>query len=204
LQIDFEKSSVDNVGSVWQDSTGTGTANFKANLAYAYAGVNPPPVDVFHITGTAEHQNLATGGQITVTGANHSYVSEVDQLTSDANQGSAPVVSIGDESGNLYTMAKITGDPTAVSNVLAESFNNGAGDAEAAHLHAIYDAQFGPGGFNFLNVTPNFAGAKVVNWDLATNTGATVDQLAVVPEPATMSLLGFGALGLLARRRRNA
>jgi len=199
----FEMSSPDNKASVYITNSGTG--NTVATLA--------PPVtidliggaaDVFKITGTAEHTNLATGGAITVTGSNHLYVSEVDQLTADANQGSAPVVSIGDESGNLYTMAKISGDSAAVAAVLAEAFNNGAGDAQAARLHQLYDSQFGPGGFNFLNVTPNFGGAKVVNWDFATNTGATVDQLAVVPEPATMSLLGLGALGLLARRRRNA
>ena len=70
--------------------------------------------------------------------------------------------------------------------------------------YMLYDSQFGGGGFNLLYTQPNFAGAKVINWDFATNTGAVIDQLAVVPEPASMTLLGLGGLGVLARRRRNA
>jgi len=50
---------------------------------------------------------------ITVTGSNHGYVSEVDALTSDANNGTASVQTIGDEAGTLFVMAKVTGDAAA-------------------------------------------------------------------------------------------
>jgi len=200
--IKFERTSVDNVASVWQDSSGTGTANFKADLKYVG---DVSAQDVFTVAGTAAGTPRATDGKIVVTGSNNKYSSEVDALTSDANSGTASVQTIGDEAGNLYVMAKITGDATAVGNILSQ-FNNAAADGEAAHLHQLYDSQFDGGSFNLLYRTANFAGAKNVNWDFSAgpNAGAVVDQLAVVPEPATMSLLGLGALGLLARRRRNA
>jgi len=194
-----DMTSVDTKASVYV--TNSGTANVIVPVQAVAVDIGGGTAAIL-ISGTLDHANVATGGAITVTGANHLYSSEVDQLTADTNQGSAPVQTIGDESGNLYTMAKITGDAAAVAAALGDASNNGAGDAQAAELHRVYDGLFGPGGFNFLNVTPNFAGAKVVNFALPT--GAIADQLAVVPEPATMSLLGLGALGLLARRRRNA
>jgi len=138
-----------------------------------------------------------------VTGSNNKYVSEVDQLVADSNAGTAPVQTIGDEAGTLYVMALVTGTASDVSAVVSQ-FNNGASSSEAASLHANYDAQFGPNGFNLLFSIPNFAGAKNINWNFAANTGALVNELAIVPEPGTISLLGLGALGLLARRRRNA
>jgi hypothetical protein len=188
-------------------TSNTGTANGIAQVQTAsidLIGGGPP--DTFHVDGTPAvgTQNQATGGFIQVTGANHSYRSEVDQLLDPSmNTGNAPVQTIGDEAGGLYVMAKVTGDAAAVAAVLTE-FNNASGDSQAPLLHANYDSLFGAGGFNLLYRQDNFAGAKVVNWGFTTNTGATIDQLAVVPEPATMGLLAFAGMGLLARRRRNA
>jgi hypothetical protein len=199
----WQTGSVDNKASVYDDRSGTESIIAVLNLV-----VDPPPPggNVFRIVGSSTHPNLATGNQITVTGSNGLYVSEVDQLTADANTGGAPVVSIGDEAGSLFVMAKISGTAADVAAILADAaLNNASGDPEAARLHALYDSQFGAGGFNLLLKTPNFAGAKVVDWDFtAGNPGAVVDQLAVVPEPATMGLMAVAGVGLLARRRRKA
>lgn len=198
----FDTASVDNKASVYSANGGS-TASTVAQVVLRFVSLTPVcEPDSLTVTGTAQHANQAVGGSIVVSGANHLYSSEVDQLIDpSAATGSAPVQTIGDEAGNLYVMAKVSGDAAAVSQVLAE-FNNASIDPEAPRLHALYDSQFGPGGFNLLYITPNFAGPKVVNWDFSFNPGAVIDQLAVVPEPEILVTGVVVTLLSLCRRRR--
>jgi hypothetical protein len=202
----FETGSVDSKASVYVSNT-TGTQNVIAQLVYDTRdlGVTVTP-DYVALNGPVKGANQAVGGGITVTGSNGGYTSEVDQLLNPSmNTGNAPIQSIGDEAGNVYVMAKLAGSAADITTLLNTLTNDvGAADSQFALLHSAYDTQFGAGGFNALFKFANTAGPKTFNWEFGTTTGVTVDQLAAVPEPATFGLLGLGALGLLARRRRNA
>jgi hypothetical protein len=148
--------------------------------------------------------NQAVGGAIAVSGANNSYVSEVDQLLDPSvSWGSAPIQTIGDEAGNVYVMAKLSGSAADIATLLGQLVSDvDATDSQFAPLHASYDSAFGAGGFNVLFKFPNMAGSKVFNWDFSFAPQVTIDQLAVVPEPATMGWMAFAGMGLLAGRRR--
>jgi len=203
----IEQLSVNTKASVWKVSHPNNTENDIATLQFAFrdlAGGGPAT----SLTGVVSNPNQAVGGSIAVTGNNNGYVSEVDQLLDPSvNKGSAPIVTIGDEAGSIYVMAKLNGTAADIATFLAANNTDvDSSDPQFALLHGAYDSKFGGGGFNALFKFPTIAGAKVFNWDFSgtTTPNLTVDQLAVVPEPATMSLLCLGALGLLARRRRNA
>ena len=58
------------------------------------------------------------------------------------------------------------------------------------HESLTFVANAASGTFTFLNTSP--AGDNTVD----------IDQVSITPEPASLGLLGFGAVGLLARRRR--
>jgi len=205
----FDLGSVNTKASVWKLSHPNNTENDIASIQTIVRDFTAPPPggnDTVSLNGTTKGTNQAVGGSIAVSGANNSYVSEVDQLLSPSvNTGNAPIQAIGDEAGNVYVMAKLVGSAADIATLLGNLTNDvDATDSQFAPLHANYDAAFGGGGFNALFKFGNVAGPKTFNWEFASTTGVTVDQLAAVPEPATISLLGLGALGLLARRRRNA
>jgi len=199
----WDTASVDNTASVYVNNQGI--ANVKLVPVLKIVGV-PGGVDSVNLNGALKGTNQAVGGSIAVTGNNGSYVSEVDQLLDPSvNTGNAPIASIGDEAGSVYVMAKLNGSAADIATLLGNLTNDvDSSDGQFAALHSAYDSQFGAGGFNALFKFPNVAGAKTFNYEFAQTTGVTVDQLAAVPEPTTISLLGLGALGLLARRRRTA
>jgi hypothetical protein len=201
---DFDKLSVDSKASVYLNTSGT--ANTVATLQYAYrALLFIDNFTRFSLDPTGTFTNQAIGGSIAVTGANNSYVSEVDQLVVNSVTGSAPIATIGSEAGNIYVMAKLTGTQAQIDAFLNDPgviADVGAGDSQFAPLHAAYDAQFGGGGFNALFKFPSTAGVRTINWD-TDGIGVTVDQLAVVPEPACIGIVGCVTI-LLSRRRNRA
>lgn len=116
-------------------------------------------------------------------------------------------------------------EPFVLAMTYQESLMAGLGEAEAARSGFIYlgwdnngkwtnavNGNFG-GSANFDGVgpVPQFGGdvsAMLGHWgvDINSNTVWAVlnhnSKFAVLPEPATFGLLGLGAMGLLARRRR--
>jgi len=201
--VKFDRASVDNKASVWDDRSGI--ENVIAQLVMVDV---PPPAHSFTLDATGtKGTNQAVGGSIAVTGSNNKYSSEVDQLLNPSTDvGNAPIATINGEPGAIYVMAKLTGSAADIATLLGELTTDVDNtDSQFAALHGNYDGAFGAGGFNALFRFPNDAAAanRTINWDLS-GSGVTVDQLAAVPEPATISLLGLGALGLLARRRRTA
>lgn len=179
------------------------------NLVVQYrdwAGTTVTPATAV-LGGTSTNTITPVGGNIAVSGSNGHYVSEVDPLSDPSlTKGSAPIVGIGDEAGFIYVMAKLNGTPAEIAAALASSTTDidaTSGDANFAALHAAYDSQFTGGSFNALFKMPNITGAKVFNYDFSGFPTVTFDQLAAVPEPATMGLMAFAGMGLLARRRRN-
>jgi hypothetical protein len=201
----IDVSSVNTKASVWKLDHPNGTENEIATLQFAVRDYLI--VDCFDhvaLNGPLSGTNQAVGGFISVSGANGSYVSEVDQLLEPSmSTGNAPIQTIGDEQGNIYVMAKLTGTAADIAAVLGTMNEDvDATDPQFARLHQLYDAQFSAGGFNALFKFPNVAGAKAFNWALAggSHGPVAVDQLAVVPEPA-MALLAMSAAVMLRRRR---
>jgi hypothetical protein len=203
----FETTSVDNKASVFVNRSGI--ANTVATLAYSTRSLIADGGlcgggfgATATLNGTPLHTNQAVNGFIAVSGANNKYVSEVDPLLEPSvNVGSAPIATIGDEAGNVYVMAKLAGTANDINTLLGQLITDvDASDSQFALLHSNYDALFGLGGFNALFKFPNSPGAKVFNWDFSPS-AVTVDQLAAVPEPGSMSVLAL-AMGALCRRRR--
>jgi hypothetical protein len=196
--------SVNTKASVWKVSHPNGNENEIANLQISYTDCLELP-SPFALGSSAVYPNRAVGGAVSVSGANGSYVSEVDPLVDPpANNGSAPIQTIGDEAGNIYVMVKLLGSQADIDALLGVSVADvSVVDPQYAPLHAAYDAQFGPGGFNALFRFNNVTGAKVFNWNFEGTVApnVTVDQIAAVPEPSVLGLLLPG-IALLARRRR--
>jgi len=202
----FEQLSVNTSARVWKLNRPSEFDNDLAQLQFATR--NLLTVDCFDtatLNGPLSGSNQAVFGAIEVTGANNNYESEVDQLLfPSTNIGNAPIESIGDEPGNIYVMADLSGTAADIAAVLAStSADVDATDPAFAVLHQMYDSRFTDGSFKALFKFPNVAGAKTFNWALidATHGLVTVDQLAVVPEPGMFAAGVMGLMGINLRRR---
>jgi len=198
--------SVNTKASVWKLSHPNGTENEIAQVQIAFRDFAGTAGDSVSLNGPTKGNNQAVGGNIAVTGSNGSYHSEVDQLLDPSiNVGNAPIQAIGDENGNVYVMAKLVGTAADIATLLGTLTNDvDSSDTQFASLHNTYDSQFAGGSFNALFKFANVPGAKTFNWEFGTTTGVAIDQLAAVPEPASLGLLGVAGMALLGRRRRKA
>ncbi len=141
------------------------------------------------------------------------YANQNNTLRHLSYAGGTPVLL---ESQTLVSASGTTGAQEAFlpNNLLAAlTFSSTAGTVQRVNLYEM--ATFTPGGTSnpvdseaFPTSNPNANGAGSVEFSadgervfvLASNNG--VHAYTVVPEPSTLSLLGLGALMLLARRRR--
>jgi hypothetical protein len=200
----IETSSVNTKASVWKLNHPAGETEL-ATLEFRVPSLAPCSSAFVLLTSTPQATNVAAGGAIAVSGSNNNYASEINQLLEPSvNKGSAPIQTIGDESGNVYVMAKLVGTAADIAAVLADTNQDvDASDPEFAALHGAYDSQFGGGGFNALFKFPNVAGPKVFNWDFSASIApnVTVDQLAVVPEPSVFALAAMAGIVLSKRKR---
>lgn len=73
--------------------------------------------------------------------------------------------------------------------------------ADYARLMSFYTRMAGEAPDALVLLPAGKVAGGFINWDFGTS-NLQVDKIAAVPEPASLSLLGLGALGLLARRRR--
>jgi hypothetical protein len=151
--------------------------------------------------------NVAEGSAVHVTGSGNSYVSEVDGLTSNSNSAFVQVDQNLSQNAPVYVMLWTENDAVLAGGLAA---TNGAlvtpGTDQWNALQAAYGASGIAGeDFNYLvKFTTNSFGTfhGSVNWDFGLDTSVKIDRIAVVPEPATMSMLGLAGLPLLGRRRR--
>jgi len=178
------------------------TQTVPANIRYRMVStLCQPTMSLSLSAGGLLYPNRAVGGAIAITGSNSAYASEVNELTRDDSDGAAPIPGIGNEPGHIYVMAKLLGDPVAVDMIAnSQTAIVDPSDPEAQSLHALYDEEFGPGGFNALLRYDNRPGAKVVYWHFEPSIGVTVDKLAVVPEPAALLIAVVLSLTLLRRQ----
>ncbi len=103
------------------------------------------------------------------------------------NAGNGAVYSLGDSNGVNYATLVFSGD---VSASYAEN------PERISDYWDTVNIRWG--------IPTGIDGVGTQNFDTAVARGGDGDGLAPVPEPATMSLLGMGVLGLLGLKRRKA
>jgi hypothetical protein len=160
--------------------------------------------------------NLATGGQVGVTGGNGGYASEIDDLTANAGRGSVAIAHVGSE-GRTLAMLWLMGTDADVRSLIA-SLDGQAGYDVAASDAAVSDPLYADirqlsaayPGFRALVAFDPTTDNGAMTWDFAASPGVQVDKVAVVPEPtagglaAAAGALGAGLFGRGRRRRAAA
>jgi hypothetical protein len=159
-----------------------------------------------------------------VTGGGNNYISEIDGLrgigsvNGQYNNGYVQVdTAIGTPTVVLLWLTGSGIGTTDVNNTFANGTGllgslDAAGGATYDVVSSAADAAYGTlwsqlsahySGFNALiRFNSGLSTSNAFNWDFAADPGVTVDRIAIVPEPGAFGLIGAGAMGVLATRRR--
>jgi len=164
--------------------------------------------------GLGTTPNAGTAITLNITGANGSYSSSVfDAGAPGGNenvvQGNANLSAIGQEGAPLVLIRFSDTDgatgpalPAFIDTITASDGSTLARvtGAEFTALAAAYPFLNDPNAAVFRLTDPD----RIFNFDFTGQGGIGIAQLAAVPEPTVIGLVGIAGLGLLSRRRRNA
>jgi hypothetical protein len=174
-----------------------------------FAGAAGSITSAVSLSAAAAHANLASGGAVVVTGSSGAYTSEIDPLTSSERTGSAAIDNgSGDSlaSGPILVMLWLTGleaDKTDLRSVL-DAAGGAVYDVLPATDPSFLALQASYPGFDtlisFTDPATTFP-PGAFNWNFSAHPNVDVDQIAVVPEPASLLALA-GGVAMVMRRRR--
>jgi hypothetical protein len=174
-----------------------------------FAGTVGSITSAVSLSAAAQFTNLATSGAIGVTGSGGAYTSEIDPLTASERTGSAAIDNgTGDSlaNGPILVMLWLTGleaDKTDLRSVL-DAAGGAVYDVLPATDPSFLALQASYPGFDtlisFTDPATTFP-PGAFNWNFSAHPNVDVDQIAVVPEPA--SLLALAGAVVTAMRRRS-
>ena len=198
--------------------TGGSNANNVYNLLDNIQFNGTPLQSTISLTATAQHATLAdstnpygaAGNIVDIkSGLPTQYASEIDDLTANANQGSAALSPIA-HVGPTLVMLWLTGPDAEVDALIAAldgqtdydiaAASVSSGDALYADIQTLLPHYDGFSALvSFDHTVGGFANDHF-NWNFEAHPNVLVDAIAAVPEPSSLAMLL--AAGLLLTRRR--